>query len=73
MPGLDGPSTLQTLRADPATAGFPVIFMTAKVQSHEIARFIDLGALGVIAKPFDPMTLASTIRSLWEKEDVRSR
>ena len=73
MPGLDGPSTLQTLRADPATAGFPVIFMTAKVQSHEIARFIDLGAIGVIAKPFDPMTLASTIRSLWEKEDVRSR
>ena len=73
MPGLDGPSTLQTLRANPETAGFPVIFMTAKVQSHEIARFIDLGAIGVIAKPFDPMTLASTIRSLWEKEDVRSR
>jgi len=73
MPGLDGLSTLQTLRANPETAGFPVIFMTAKVQSHEIARFIDLGAIGVIAKPFDPMTLASTIRSLWEKEDVRSR
>jgi CheY-like chemotaxis protein len=64
MPGLDGPSTLQTLRADPATAGFPVIFMTAKVQSHEIARFIDLGALGVIAKPFDPMTLAAQLRSV---------
>jgi CheY-like chemotaxis protein len=73
MPGMDGPSTLQTLRANPATSGFPVIFMTAKVQSHEIARFINLGALGVIAKPFDPMTLASTIRSLWEKEDVRAR
>lgn len=72
MPGMDGPSTLQTLRANPATSGFPVIFMTAKVQSHEIARFINLGALGVIAKPFDPMTLASTIRSLWEKEDVRA-
>lgn len=73
MPGMDGPSTLQTLRANPATAGFPVIFMTAKVQSHEIARFIDLGAIGVIPKPFDPMTLASTIRNLWEKEDARSR
>jgi CheY-like chemotaxis protein len=71
MPGMDGPSTLQTLRANPATAGFPVIFMTAKVQAHEIARFINLGAIGVIAKPFDPMTLASTIRSLWEKDDVR--
>lgn len=70
MPGLDGPSTLQSLRADPATAAFPVIFMTAKVQSHEIARFIDQGALGVIAKPFDPMTLASAIRTLWEKQDA---
>jgi two-component system, OmpR family, response regulator len=73
MPGMDGPSTLETLRANPATAGFPVIFMTAKVQSQEIARFINLGALGVIAKPFDPMTLASAIRSIWEKEHARAR
>jgi two-component system, OmpR family, response regulator len=73
MPGLDGPSTLQTLRANPDTARFPVIFMTAKVQSHEIARFLELGALGVIAKPFDPMTLASTIRTLWEQQHARSR
>lgn len=73
MPGMDGPSTLQSLRADPATSAFPVIFMTAKVQSHEIARFLDLGALGVISKPFNPMTLASTIRGLWEKNDVRAR
>jgi len=73
MPGLDGPSTLETLRANPDTAGFPVIFMTAKVQSQEIARFLNLGALGVIAKPFDPMTLASTIRSIWEKEHARTR
>jgi CheY-like chemotaxis protein len=72
MPGLDGPSTLQALRADPATAKFPVIFMTAKVQPNEVSRFLDLGALGVIAKPFDPMTLASTIRSLWEQEYARS-
>src|SRR5256885_8242586 len=49
MPGMDGPSTLQALRANPDTAGFPIIFMTAKVQSHEVTRYIDLGALGVIA------------------------
>jgi two-component system OmpR family response regulator len=73
MPGLDGPSTLQALRANPATAAFPIIFMTAKVQSHEVSRYIGLGALGVIAKPFDPMTLASTIRSMWEKEHARAR
>ena len=67
MPGLDGPTTLQALRADPAKAEFPVIFMTAKVQPHEVSRFKDIGALGVIAKPFDPMTLASTVRTLWEQ------
>jgi two-component system, OmpR family, response regulator len=67
MPGMDGPSTLLQLRAEPATASFPVIFMTAKVQSHEVARYKDIGGLGVIAKPFDPMTLAASVRSLWEQ------
>jgi len=70
MPGLDGPSTLKQLRADPATAGYPVIFMTAKVQSHEVSRYKDIGGLGVIAKPFDPMTLAASVRTLWEQEHV---
>lgn len=68
MPGLDGPSTLKELRSDTATAKYPVIFMTAKVQSHEVSRYKDIGGLGVIAKPFDPMTLADSVRSLWETE-----
>ena len=65
MPGLDGPSTLQTLRANPQTAAIPVIFMTAKAQPQEIAHYRKLGALDVIAKPFDPMTLSATVRSIW--------
>ena len=65
MPGLDGPATLQALRESPATAAIPVIFMTAKAQRHEVDRYRALGALGVITKPFDPMTLASDVRSLW--------
>jgi two-component system OmpR family response regulator len=67
MPGMDGPSTLKHLRAVPATASYPIIFMTAKVQSHEVARYKDIGGLGVIAKPFDPMTLAQSVRSIWER------
>jgi len=67
MPGLDGPSTLKQLRAAPETAAYPVIFMTAKVQSHEVARYKEIGGLGVIAKPFDPMTLADSVRSLWNQ------
>ncbi len=65
MPGLDGPGTLHALREDPAMGDVPVVFMTAKVQPQEIATLKSLGALGVIPKPFDPLTLSSTIRSIW--------
>jgi CheY-like chemotaxis protein len=64
MPGMDGPATLQALRENATTAGIPVIFMTAKVQRHEVGRYTALGALGVITKPFDPMTLAQSVREL---------
>jgi two-component system, OmpR family, response regulator len=67
MPGLDGPGTLAALRANEQTRDIPVIFMTAKVQPHEIAQFRRQGALDVIAKPFDPMTLSATIRSMWDQ------
>jgi len=65
MPGMDGPSTFEALRKMPAAAQTLVIFMTAKVQPHEKARYQELGALGVIPKPFDPMTLSSTIHTIW--------
>lgn len=62
MPGMDGPSTLEAVRRLPAQAATPVIFMTARAQDHEQSRFLDLGAIGVITKPFDPMTLAADVR-----------
>jgi two-component system OmpR family response regulator len=65
MPDLDGPSTLQALRQRTETAATPVIFMTAKVQPHEVAQYKEMGALDVIAKPFDPMTLPDQIRKAW--------
>jgi two-component system OmpR family response regulator len=64
MPGLDGPSTFARLREDPATRDIPVVFMTAKVQQREVQRYLALGACGVIAKPFDPMTLSQQIRDI---------
>ena len=72
IPGLDGPSTLQVLRNSPSTAAIPVAFMTAKVQPHEIDCYRNLGAVGVIAKPFDPMTLADQVRRLWANHHARS-
>ncbi len=67
MPGMDGPTTLQNLRSNPSTAAIPVIFLTAKIQPSEVAEYQALGALNVIAKPFDPMTLAEQVRNIWEK------
>lgn len=65
MPGLDGPSTLLELRKNDDLNNTPVVFMTAKVQPQEIAEFKELGAVEVIAKPFDPMTLSEQINSIW--------
>ncbi|MEI6415330.1 MAG: response regulator [Pseudomonadota bacterium] len=67
MPGMDGPSTLRALRERPALAVTPVAFMTAKIQPPEVSHYLSLGALAVIPKPFDPMTLASQVRAIWEK------
>jgi len=66
MPGMDGPTTLKTLRELPSLAELPVAFMTAKVQPAEVAHYKTLGARDVIAKPFDPMTLASQVRAIWK-------
>ena len=65
MPGMDGPTTFAALREIPGMETVPVIFVTAKVQASEIQQYLDLGAVGVIAKPFDPMTLADQARELW--------
>jgi DNA-binding response OmpR family regulator len=62
MPGMDGPTTLGKLRAQAETAQTPIIFITARTQAQEVAALEALGAAGVIAKPFDPMTLASMVR-----------
>ena len=64
MPGLDGPGTLEQVRTLAGYAETPVIFMTARAQAQEQAHFIGLGAVGVIIKPFDPMTLAGQVKDI---------
>ncbi|HEV7499601.1 MAG TPA: response regulator [Vicinamibacteria bacterium] len=63
MPNVDGPTTLARLREDPATAGIPVVFLTAKAIAAEVERLKSLGAAAVLTKPFDPMTLARDLRA----------
>jgi CheY-like chemotaxis protein len=65
MPDMDGVTAFRMLRENPILAQTPVVFMTARARPHEIARYNELGCLGVIAKPFEPERLADTLRSLW--------
>jgi CheY-like chemotaxis protein len=69
MPGMDGPTTLQELRNLPDLANTPAVFMTAKVQPQEIEQFKSFGALDVIPKPFDPMTLSDQIALVWQQRN----
>jgi CheY-like chemotaxis protein len=65
MPELDGPSTVSQMQADPELREIAVILLTAKVQPTEVARFRELsGVVGVIAKPFDPMTLPGQVAKI---------
>jgi CheY-like chemotaxis protein len=63
MPGMDGPTTLKSLRSFPETARIPVVFLTAKALTSEIARLREQGVAGVLTKPFDPMTLAAELKA----------
>jgi CheY-like chemotaxis protein len=71
MPVMDGPTTLARLRDNAQIGSIPVVFMTARAQSSELDRLRSLGAVGVISKPFDPMTLAATVRSYVEPANDR--
>lgn len=64
MPEIDGPETLRRLLAEPVTAMVPVVFLTARTQEADIAWLEGLGARGVIAKPFDPVTLGDVLGAL---------
>lgn len=73
MPGLNGPDTYSILREMPALIDIPAIFMTAKVQTSEVDEYKKIGALGVIAKPFDPMTLADQIKTIYQSYSDSSK
>jgi two-component system, NarL family, invasion response regulator UvrY len=64
MPTMDGLETLAALRARPATASTPVIFLTAKAVGRQVDQTMSLGAAGVLIKPFDPRTLPRDVCAL---------
>jgi two-component system OmpR family response regulator len=67
MPMMDGPTTMAKIRELPSGKEVPIIFMTARVQSQEINEYLELGAIGVIEKPFDPGNLSNDILKIWSE------
>lgn len=67
MPHMGGLTTYRLLREMSETVNIPVIFVTGRVQPHELEHYNEVGALGVIAKPFDPATLTEKIRQIWDR------
>ena len=61
MPLMDGPAVLVRLRE--LHIATPVVFVTARAQRSEMQSFATLDAKGVIAKPFDPVSLAAQVRA----------
>ena len=67
MPELDGPGTLTKLREGSASEPTPVIFLTAKQRPSDLEALRDLGALEVLTKPFDPLTLSADVQQVWDR------
>jgi CheY-like chemotaxis protein len=66
LPGITGQDTLISLRRLPIMREVPVVFMTASAMPNEVRHLLKHGAVGLIVKPFDPMTLAQDIQPFWE-------
>lgn len=64
MPEMDGPTALANIRKIAGAERIPVIFMTAKIQTHEVEHYLKMDAAGVIAKPFDPLSLSREIEEI---------
>jgi CheY-like chemotaxis protein len=66
MPELDGYGVLQGIRSDPAMAGIPLIFLTAKASKTDLSYGLELGANAYITKPFTITELLSAISEILE-------
>lgn len=67
MPEMDGAQTFQALAARHRSDAPAVVFFTGRVGNEDIKMFTGLGAVGVVEKPFDPMSLAGQVRDIWAR------
>jgi CheY-like chemotaxis protein len=67
MPGVDGWSVAEQLAADDDTREIPVVFLSARAAHEDRLRAQELGAVGYVVKPFDPLQLAGVVRAVLER------
>ncbi|NML62494.1 response regulator [Massilia sp. RP-1-19] len=70
MPELDGLATLERLRSMPHLADTPALFITGLTKACDMERYTDVGAIGVIPKPLEPLRLTDQLRTLWERHQL---
>ena len=64
MPNMSGVEMVAALKADEATAGIPIILLSAKAQGGDIRQGIDAGADEYVTKPFEPLDLIDRVNAL---------
>lgn len=67
MPGMKGDELMMALRSNPDTSHIAIVFMTASVMPKHVERLKSLGAIEVLAKPFDPIQLSEQVEAAWSK------
>ena len=73
MPGMDGYQVFERLRANPATCGIPVIFVTAMDSTEAEMRGLAVGAVDYITKPIVPPVMLARIHTQLELKQARDR
>ena len=71
MPGMDGYEVCRRLKADPATAGIPVVFVTGMTQAEDEEKGLSLGAIDYVTKPFQPAIVKVRVRNHLELKRSR--
>lgn len=69
MPNMDGEETYRRIRQMPSLEATPIVFMTAKASSTDLSHLRELGALDVLIKPFDPMSLADQVKAIYRSAE----
>jgi putative two-component system response regulator len=73
MPGLNGWEVAEALAEDPATRDIPIVFLSARAEPSDRARGRELGAVGYVTKPFDPVGIADLLERILERLEQGER